>query len=82
MAAWKVSRAAASEQFDGTETLMFWCSGSELSSQSKDSSSDEDYGCPDDPVSSETVEEDEHDDNTDVEIELTWMLIPNQQLHV
>lgn len=81
MAARKVSRAAYSEQFDGTETLMF-DSGSELSSQSKDSSSDEGYGCPDDPVSSETVEEDEHDDNTDVEIELTWMLIPNQQLHV
>ena len=81
MAARKVSRAAASEQFDGTETLMF-DSGSELSSQSKDSYSDEDYGCPDNPVSSETVEEDEHDDNTDVEIELTWMLIPNQQLHV
>ena len=81
MAARKVSRAAYSEQFDGTETLMF-DSGSELSSQSKDSSSDEDYGCPDNPVSSETVEEDEHDDNTDVEIELTWMLIPNQQLHV
>ena len=81
MAARKVSRAAYSEQFDGTETLMF-DSGSELSSQSKDSSSDEDYGCPDNPVSSGTVEEDEHDDNTDVEIELTWMLIPNQQLHV
>lgn len=67
MAARKASRAAASGQLD-----------SELSPLSE-WSSDENYDCPDDPVSLETEEEDEHDNKKDVEISSG---IPNQQSRV
>ena len=50
------ARAAASGQLNEIEAFML-DSGSELSSLSEDSSSDESFDCPDDIISSETEEE-------------------------
>ena len=66
------ARAAASGQLNEIEAFML-DSGSELSSLSEDSSSDESFDCPDDIISSETeeeiiLEEDEYDNQNIVDM--------------